>query len=99
LVIRSPQSPAKSGRASDELALRLGQLLVKHGLIEHAGEVILVAHAERKAGPVQKALLDYVGNLARLAATKATAASLAVLVLCGALSPSASYVGGEGRPR
>jgi hypothetical protein len=41
---------AKAGRMSDETALAIGELLVRHGLIPHAGEVMLVAHAERKSG-------------------------------------------------
>ena len=91
-------SEAKAGRASDEFALRLGELLAKRGAIEHAGEVIIAAHAERDHNPrVRRMLRDYLGKIARLTAEKATAASLAALVvLCGALSPSASYVGGEG---
>jgi hypothetical protein len=78
-------SEAKHGRASDEMALKLGQLLVKHGRLEFAGEVIVVAHAERKSGAVQKALVEYAGKVLRLTASKATAAVLAAVVLCGTL--------------
>lgn len=51
---------AKAGRASDVVALALGELLVKHKRLSHAGEVILVAHAERKIDArVKSVLLDY----------------------------------------
>ena len=95
-------SEAKAGRASDEFALRLGELLTKRGVIEHAGEVIIAAHAERDHNPrVRRMLREYLGKIARLTAEKATAASLAALVvLCGALSPNqAQAFGGDGRHR
>lgn len=93
-------SDAKAGRASDEFALRLGELLAKRGVIEHAGEVIIAAHAERDHNPrVRRALRDYLGKIARLTAETASAAAL---VLCGALftpDPALAATGGVGRSR
>lgn len=58
---------AKSGRMSDETALAIGELLVKHGAITHVGEVMLVAHAQRKSGRAKAALLDFAKKVLALA--------------------------------
>ena len=51
---------AKAGKMSDGVALALGELLKKHGVVEHPGEVIVVAHAERDNDQrVRRALMEY----------------------------------------
>lgn len=51
---------AKAGKMSDAVAMAIGDLLFKHEQITHAGEVILVAHAERKTDKrIRSTLLDY----------------------------------------
>lgn len=72
---------AKSGKMSDAIALAIGTALAKAGVIEHAGEVLLVAHAERDNDPkVRAALMSYAGKvlgLMRAAASGLEAASAA----------------------
>ncbi len=51
---------AKAGKMSDGVALAIGEVLKKHGIVDHIGEVIVVAHAERDADQrVRKSLMDY----------------------------------------
>lgn len=72
---------AKRGTMSDPMALRLAELL---GI--EAGEMLLVARAERERDPaVSAALLAYVGKILGATAKKATAAGLAPVVLLASL--------------
>jgi hypothetical protein len=53
-------SQAKSGQMSDSVALAVGRLLAHHQVIQHAGEVLVVAMSERDSDPhVRRALADY----------------------------------------
>ena len=96
---QSTIAEAKAGRMSDGIALALGELLVKHKLILHAGEVMLVAHAERKTGRARATLLDYAKNVLAPASSKAASALSAVAVALGLMfSPAhdAQAFGGAG---
>jgi hypothetical protein len=98
---QSTIAEAKAGRMSDGIALALGELLVKHGLIAHAGEVMLAAHAERKTGRARATLLDYAKNVVALVPSKAVSALCAFAVALGMFLPShdALAYGGEGQLR
>ena len=99
---QSTIAEAKAGRMSDGIALALGDLLVKHRLIGHAGEVMLVAHAERKTGRARTTLLDYAKNVVASVPSKAVAALCGWAVALGLMmSPShdAMAFGGAGRFR
>ena len=94
---------AKTGQMSDALAIVVGKLLEKHEKVAHAGEVMLVAHAERKSGAARATLLDYAKKV--LAALPANALKTLVgpVVAAVALSlqvPDAhASVGGAGGKR
>ena len=88
--------------ASDGLALKIGKVLEKHGLIEHAGEVILAAHAERDSDPqVRKALKAYLVKIMATVPAKAVSVLCALTVaLVAWLQPAPDArlaTGGEGR--
>jgi hypothetical protein len=88
---------AKHGRMSDPLAIAIADAIKAD-----RGEVIVVARAARERdAETREALLAYVGKIARLAATKASAAAVAAVVLCGALLPhdALAKTGGVGRFR
>lgn len=87
---------AKSGQMSDNIALAIGERLFKLQLIEHPGEVMLVAHAERTSGRKRTVLMDYAKNV--LAAVSATAAKVAVaLAVClSTLSPNEAFARASG---
>lgn len=54
----------RQNRMSDQVALAIGELLVRHRVIEHAGEVVLIAHAERDADEaVRQALTEYAARI------------------------------------
>ena len=92
---------AKSGQMSDAVALAVGELLKKHQVIDHAGEVLLVAHAERDADPrVRKTLMDFAKNVLASVPVKAASAFAALAVALGLMfSPAhdAQAFGGAGR--
>ena len=93
---------AKAGRMSDETALAVGELLVKHRLIEHAGEVMLIAHAERKSGRTRSMLMDYAKNVLASVPSKAVGALCALAVALGGMflpARDAQAVGGDGEIR
>jgi len=97
-------SRAKSGAMTDTVALAVGRFLEGRGVIEHAGEVLLVAHAERDADPsVRQALLAYAKKVVTSVPKRAAAAVAAVVVALGfSLHPQpaeAGHIGGEGRFR
>jgi hypothetical protein len=51
---------AKAGYMTDPIALQVGELLKKHGRVEHVAEVLFVARAEREQDQrVRRAMLDY----------------------------------------
>ena len=59
---KTPQqtvSHAKGGKMSVKFAHRLGVLLYEHEKIDHPGEVMLVAQAERTTGKVRATLMEY----------------------------------------
>lgn len=94
----SQQAVAKAkSKMGDGLALKIGTILQEHGLIEHAGEVLLVAHAERDVDPaVRHVLMEYAGKVVRSAAETADSArelvgavGHGVKVLAGAVTVSA----------
>jgi hypothetical protein len=86
---QSAIAAAKSGRMSDGIALAIGELLQKHGVIDHAGEVLLVAHAERDANPaVRKALMAYAKKVLDAVPSKAAAAVTAIVVVLSSLFPA-----------
>jgi hypothetical protein len=90
---------AKSGQMSDSVALALGKLLVQHGVIPHAGEVLMVAHAERDHDPrVRATLMDYAKKVMASVSTRG-AAVVAALALGWPLMQAHDVqpVGGEGR--
>ena len=95
---QSTIAEAKAGRMSDGIALALGELLVKHKLILHAGEVMLVAHAERKTGRARATLLDYAKNVVASVPSKAASALCAFAVALGMFLPAhdAQAFGGAG---
>ncbi len=67
---------AKVRGLSDGIALAVGLVLEKAGRVDHAGEVLLVAHAERDSDPlVRNALMAYVGKVIASAAKMASAAA------------------------
>lgn len=94
---------AKAGKMSDAVALAVGELLAKHKVIEHAAEVVIVAHAQRDADPkIRASLMDYMGKvLSRLPAQAVNA--LGALMVAGGLVlqpvPAEAGVGGVGRSR
>lgn len=98
---------AKCKRAmmSDSVATALGLMLVKHGVIEHAGEVVLIAHAERDANPKVRAVLsDFAKKVLSPAVRKASGGVGTLVVALGMLfapTHEAWAFGGAGgfRPR
>lgn len=89
---------AKHNNMGDPLALKLAHLL---GI--DAGEILLVARAEReKDARVKSALLDYVGKVLSRLPAKALSA-VALLVAGGMMTmqplPAEASVGGAGRSR
>ena len=104
---QSTIAEAKAGQMSDAVALALGDLLVKHRLIAHAGEVILVAHAQRKTGRVRTTLLDFAKNVVSPVPSKVASVVVGAAVALGMMfSPAhdAQAFGGAGvihtlRPR
>lgn len=86
---------------SDKVALAVGELLVKHGVIEHAGEVMVVALAQRKTGRARATMMDYAKKVLATVPSKA-ANTLVVFVaalwlLLPARDVQAAGVGGAGR--
>jgi hypothetical protein len=71
---------AKAGYMTDPIAIELGELLRKRGVIEHAAEVVLIARAEReKDQRVRHTMLDYWRK--RSAPRKSHAASAGAVAL------------------
>lgn len=93
-------SKANRHNCTDGVALALGELLARRKVIPHAGEVLVVAHAERDANPaVRKVLADYVGKVLATAAARAIAVVAGVALSASlALSPrdALAGVGGAG---
>ena len=90
---------SKKGGMSDTIGLAIGTVLEEHGLIEHAGEVLLVAHAERDCDPkVRAALLSYAKKIAASVPSKAVSALCAFAVALGMFLPArdAQAFGGAG---
>ena len=90
---------AKSGGMSDSVGLSVGELLKSLDLVEHAGEVLLVAHAERDCDPrVSATLMDYAKNVVGRLPQRAVSALAALAVAVGMLLPArdAQAVGGAG---
>lgn len=88
-------SDAKAGRMSNKVALAVGELLVKHGVIEHAGEVMLVALAQRSSGRVRTTMLDYAKKV--LAPVLRAIAVVATVLGLAMPHHDVQPVGGEGR--
>lgn len=88
---------------TDPVAIALGKLLKKHRRIEHAGEVLMVARAEReKDEPQRSLLLECAGKLLSLTAEKAISGVAALMVSWGLLlspQPAEAAFGGSGRFR
>lgn len=96
-------SRARRGYMLDSMALDVGKLLKRYELIDHAGEVLVVARAEREKDiEVRATMLDYVGKILASVPLKAVGALGAVTVALGLIfSPShdAMAFGGAGRFR
>lgn len=73
-------SSAKRGKMTDPLAMRIAQVTGRD-----AGEVLLIARAERERDPaIREALLAYAGKVLRLVPSNAAKAGMVMAVACGA---------------
>jgi hypothetical protein len=79
---------AKAGIVSDPLAMAIAEALNKHGDKIDAGEILLVARAQREKDPrVKDALLAYAKKVLASVPSKAVSALGALAVALGLLFP------------